>query len=309
MISFGREYENNRIGKYELPDGLVETASGEIEGVIPQCGCDGGGATTSASAADPGLIYVFGDIRPILPSQSVEKEFYQVAVTDPVDKVKPFTNSLAYKYLRLTDNFYIAREMNWVFSIRGQFDLYIIKVTNNRALSVLIETIAPYDGINYDILIAHKGGHLKKETTTGVHLPVVDSSQIYTITNLEYIAEIKKATGASDQEAANLFASALSLTSSSGDEDRQRALNFIVLRCMEFYRETYLLSKDPNQYQLVSVRAGNLEVFGKAKVLEIIFTYQSQTNSSSKSFVCTVDVSTEFPFIAVPWGAYYRGLN
>jgi phage tail protein X len=293
-------------------------------GIGPSCGC--GAAATAAGGGDQALptaqlIYAFGDIRCVLPSQSVEREFYNVAVTEEADKYKPF-DEIAYKYLSRTENLYIARDMNWVFSIRGSIDLYILDIHTDRDLSVLIETIAPHPTtIDYDIIICHKTSQKRSETTTGEMLPVIVYQQIYNITFDQYVQAIVAANpGCTTQQAGQLFSAALQLTNNTGDEDKYRALNFLVLRYMKFYQEMYRLkflgvdvppgatTTTKEYYDLVGVTTNGVEVFGKKKIMEMIFTFQGQSSSSSLMYSCSVDVSREFPFIVVQWSRYYRGI-
>lgn len=308
------------LNRFEFSEG-IELASATIE---PQCGCGGGTCTCGGAAAgDPAaagtnLIYVFGDIKVVLPSQSVEREFYNVAVTDPADKNKPF-DEIAYKYLSKTENLYIARDMNWVFTIRGSIDLYIVNVQTDRDLSVLIETIAPHaKTIDYDIVIGQKTNEFRNESTTGDALPVVIYQQIYNITNEQYVKAIKEANApdCTNEQASQLFGAALQLTNNTGDEDRFRALNFIVLRYMRFYQEMYRLKFKGQEvspgvqeyYDLVGVTTNGVEVFGKKRIMDIIFNFQGQSSSSSLTYSCTIDISREFPFVVVHWSRYYRGI-
>ncbi len=293
------------------------------EVILPQCSCGAGPSTCSCGKGPDRevFIYAFGDIKPVLPSLSVEKEFYNVAVTDPADKLRPF-GDIAYKYLSRTENLYIARDVNWVFTIRKSIDLYIVDVGTDRDLSVLIETIAPRDyTIDYDILIGIKTAQTRRESTTGTLLPVVKFQQIYNITLQQYanaIIDLYSGTPKPTFDQASLiFGNALQLTDNTGDADKYRALNFIVLRYIKFYEEVFRLKYvgeppsaglDAIPYDLVSVSANPTEVFGKKKLIEIVFSFQGLTTSSIKTYSCTVDISGEFPFILIHWAVYYRGI-
>ncbi len=289
--------------------------------IVPQCSCKGksirGGCSCGNGVTDD-FIYAFGDICPVLPSLSIEKEFYNVAVDDPADKHKPFDNVLAFKYLSNTNNIYIAREINWVFKINN-IDRYIIKVTTNRNLSTLIETIAPRpNAIEYDIIIGKKSTVKKLEETDGELLPVVVFDQIYNVTNEEYYDEITNALrndGIENPDENNirlLFGNVLSLANNSGDQDKYRALNFIVLRYMKFYVETYKLlypnNNEAEAYRLVAVNTNPPEQYGKMKIMEIIFQYQGVSSSSTRSFSCSLNIANELPYLVQEWSIYFRGL-
>lgn len=279
--------------------------------IMPQCGCgDNGGGCSCGKGGTDSYIYVYGDIKPAFPSQSVEKEFYQVAVTDEADKQKPFS-LIAFKYLSRPENLYIARELNWLFQLYGFLDMYAVKVTTNRILSDLIEAIAPraYQ-IDYDILIGNK-----TSSTLGVNnseLPYVIYTQLYNITAKEYIKAIIDATDgeATPEEAGLIFSNATQLIKNTGDLDKYRALNFIVLRYMKFYKETWNLryGNDKAPYDLIRVTANPLEVFGDQKILQVIFTYQSLNSAAVQNFACSVDVSSEFPYLVIHWATYYPGI-
>lgn len=312
------------------PD-AVFTFNTDIPGLEPQCGgkagcscggakksgCGCGGLKRDADPPTPSSVYTFGDIRVQLPSQSVENEFYNVAVTDPNDRYRPF-QEIAYKYLSRAENIYLARDMSWVFTIRGQINLYMIDPKTDRDLSVLIEAISPRPKtIDYDIVVGSKTGSQRAESSTGDMLPVIDYEKIYNITFEQYVNAIMKATGGTEPEATNLFSSALSLTNNTGDDDRFRALNFIVLRYMTFYMHFYQLryvpqpfgaGTDSEFFDLLSVTTNGVEVFGKKRIMEIVFAFQGQKSSSTQTHSCTIDVSGEFPFVAVHWSKYFRGI-
>lgn len=285
--------------------------------ITPQCGCQGEKAAGGCSCGNGGtdeFVYVFGDIIPRFPSQSLENEFYQVAVTNEADKSLPF-GMIAFKYLREPRNLYIAREMNWIFQIYGFLDLYAIKVTTNRILSELIESLAPRPlEYVYDILIAEKTPSFL-EVNVSQQLPYVILTQLYEITAGEYVKAIinsvKGAGGdATTNQAMQLFANALQLVKNPGDQDKYRALNFLVLRYMVFYRESWLMqySNPDESYVLMRINANPVEVYGNMKIIQVVFTYQSINSAAVQSYACTVDISNEFPFLVVQWAKYYPGI-
>ncbi|RAJ05028.1 hypothetical protein LX64_02182 [Chitinophaga skermanii] len=305
--------------------------------IQPQCGCQGnagnaaptGGGCTCGHGGTEEYVYVSGDIIPRFPSQSLENEFYQVAVTDPADKNLPFS-MIAFKYLREPRNLYIAREMNWIFQVYGFLDMYAIKVTTNRMLSELIESIAPRPNeIVYDILLGEKMPSFL-EVNVSQQLQYVTMTQLYEITATEYVKAIIKAiqktgaiissigsgsgsggSGSDDltQQVTVIFYNALQLIKNTGDDDKYRALNFIVLRYMVFYVETWTMQyKNTDEYSLQRVNANPVEVYGEMKIVTIVFTYQSKISAATINYAVTVDVSTEFPFIVVPWAKYYPGI-
>ncbi|NIG54985.1 hypothetical protein [Chitinophaga sp. Cy-1792] len=294
--------------------------------IQPQCGCNGkaeatpgSGDCTCGHGGTKQFVYVSGDIIPRFTSRSLENEFYQVAVTDPVDQHLPFS-LIAFKYLREPRNLYIAREMSWIFQAYGFLDMYAIKVTTNRLLSELIESIAPNpDKITYDILIGEKmPGYLKVNALQQLQYVMV--TQLYEITATEYVKGIIKvirksalidgqADNSLSEQVALIFSNALQLIKNPGDDEKSRALNFIILRYMVFYVETWAMQyKNKDEFILQRVNANPVEVYGNMKIVTIVFTYQSKISASTVHYAVTVDVSTEFPFIVVPWAKYYSGI-
>ncbi|RFS26221.1 hypothetical protein DVR12_00065 [Chitinophaga silvatica] len=290
--------------------------------IQPQCDCKAlapaSGSCTCGHGGTKQFIYVSGDIIPRFPSLSLENEFYQVAVTDPVDLHLPFS-LIAFKYLREPRNLYIARELNWIFQVYGFLDMYAIKVTTNRQLSELIESLAPRPNeMVYDILIGEKmPGYLKVRSSQ--QLQYVMIKQLYEISATDYVKGIIKAIQKSglvdartdndlSEQAADIFSNALQLIKKNGDDEKSRAMNFIVLRYMDFYLETWALQyKNKDAFQLQRVSENPVEVYGQMKIVTIIFTYQSKVSAATVHYSVTVDVSTEFPFIVVPWAKYYSG--
>lgn len=296
-----------------------------------------GGCSSGENLFNTAFIYAFGSIVPMFPSQSVEQEFYQIAVTDPADVSQPLV-SIAYKYLRKTENFYLARDLQWVFQIKGYEHIYMLQPSNDRSLAELIGAISNIHGEKeqiYHVVIGTKTGKYEMDTSQlqggrdlseeqsdyntpaivtpdGV-LPAIQYSKIYTLTDATLYQHIEQAVGASvpkgnayNPQVYRIVQNLLQLTRNRGDDDTSRAINFLVTRYLTLHINLYHLRVPGDgtpSYRLLSVQKGQTFVSGKQKTIELIFSLQSD-GAAVEMYSIIVDISTGFPFVVEDWSPY-----
>jgi hypothetical protein len=293
--------------------------------ITPQaCSCGGQGTCTCGKGSPQSYVYAIGGIRPAFPSLSVEKEFYQAV--SQADSTKPPDKRLVFETLSRAENLYIAREMCWVLQKgAGKVDYFIVKPRSYEELTGLIESIAPRDDFDFDVIIGLRGPVAPPDMCNGLRLPVVICSEAFDFTDREMIAAIELAVEEEDEDgdgdedkttiwATDIFWEIIKLTNNTGDTDEYRAINFLATRYLGIYQTTYYLKykaaglithADPSGYSLMRVAAQPAVVQGTRKILDVIFTYRGNSTNAMLQWFCSVDVTGLFPALVTPMTRHY----
>jgi hypothetical protein len=301
------------------PQSLFSTESN----IVPQaCSWSGGPETVLGESLDfasvtggkAEYIYAIGAVRPLFPSLSIEKEFFQAA---DIEYLKGYVSqdpgeSFVYQVLNKSENLYIAREMIWVFQIVG-IDLYIVKPSSNRELTRLVGSIAHRKGTtDLDVIIGSLGPISRPEEYNGLKLPIVACGEAYCFTYKEMIDEIIKTTKATEPEATEVFSHMIELTDNLGLGDADRAINFVTLNYMQVYQIAVDMlkggtsePKDPKGFSLINVMTKSSRIQGNQRVLDVIFTYLGNSTNVKQKWYCRVDVTKQFPFLVSGMARYY----
>jgi hypothetical protein len=243
-------------------------------------------------------------VRPVFPSLSVEKEFYQ---TFEPDDVRPVTNGLVFEVFRQAEHLYLAREMCWVLQING-VDSFILVPASLTELTGLIAALGPTapDDVDFDIVTGSRGPVAPRDACNGLRLPTVHCDQVVNITRGEFIRILVahlEDQHVSDSEAQDAFDHLIPLTYNTGETDEHRAINFLLLKYLGVYATT--ITKKRGDCDLLSVAVEPSRVQGTRRILDVIFTYQHRTSSAIEREFCRVDVSGAHPYLVTGMTTYY----
>ncbi len=314
---------NQYIGEPPIDPVLFESSDSSIDTVSMQaCAWSGGpepllGQGQIFPALDATLqenIIAVGSIRPLFPSLSIEKEFYQAA---DLEYTRSFVtqghNTLLFGILDKVENLYIAREMCWVLAIEG-VDIYVVTPDSNRELTAMIGSIASRTSTaDLDVIFGYLGPMSKPEQCNGVILPTVSCTQAYNFTYQQMVEKIMSATGADEDQAKNIFSHMLELTDNSGRGNDNRAINFVVLNSIDIYILAYdmiygeeIQKLDPKNFSLINIMTNPSRIQGEQVILDVIFTYRGNTTNVSQKWFCRVDVSGHYPYLVSGMAKYYN---
>ena len=279
--------------------------------IWPQaCSCDGGGeeSYSESDSTAPSYIYsTLGKVRPVFPSLTIEKEFYQVA---PPNSVYPPTPELLFQVLSQVENLYLAREMCWVFTI-ATIDSYIIKPSSDEEVLALVQASQPFpeNPLNESIstVIGRQGPVAPFGACNGLELPIVLASQFLFLPYIQYLQKIEDKIGIGNHvvdTVGYLWETAIN----PGNTDSYRALNFLLTRSLDLYSDAYKLlyptNPDTPAHTFVGVTSQPALLQGDHKIYDVIFSYQQTTNGIIKREYYQVDVTTEFPYLVQPKAEY-----
>jgi len=287
--------------------------------ILPQaCSCDGENQSSGeGDSSPPTYIYTsnLGQIRPVFPSLTIEKEFYQVAPPGI-----PFSDELLYYVLSQAENLYLAREMCWVYSI-GNTETYIIKPVSDEQVLALVAASkpVPQDKPLASSLIKIIGMGRSVATLAacgGRELPIVSLSKLFWSNYQEFFDEVRNyflrfttVPGYFDSQILQVINQLWQAGLNPGNADNYRAINFVLTRYLGVYQNAHsilfpLSSELEPQYTLVAVEAKPSILQGDGKIYDVIFTYQPINSGQTKMWYCQVDLKTEFPYLVMPMGEY-----
>ena len=275
--------------------------------IWPQaCSSDGGDQSSGeGNSSPPSYIYItLGKVRPVFPSLTIEKEFYQVA---PPGSPIPPSDELLFQVLSQAENLYLAREMCWVFTI-AKVDSYIIKPTSEEQVLTLVAAIRPGTDllqVPLSTVVGARGPVAPSGACNGLEVPIVPASNLFFSTLKEYIQAIIEAlnetsTPQLESDVSEVIGDLWQTAINPGDTEGYRALNFVLTKYLGAYTDAYSnmypADGDP-VYDFVGVESQPALLQGDQQIYNVIFTYQGQTNGRIKRSFCQVDVTTQFPFL------------
>ncbi|NER34100.1 MAG: hypothetical protein F6J93_08665 [Oscillatoria sp. SIO1A7] len=282
--------------------------------ISPQASNGGDQASGEDNSNPPTYIYSsFGVVRPVFPSLSIEKEFYQIA---PPDSPTPPSKELLFEVVSQTENLYLARQLCWVLTI-AQIDSYILEPTSEAQLLYLIAAIRQVQNpLNQPVItaIGSLGKMAPSGACNGLELPIVSASKLSYVSPNQFIrAIVEELDSSSEENALTVVGKLWSLAINPGNTEKYRALNFVLTDYLDVYLESYKLlyptnTSDPT-YELTGIRTTPALLQGNQKIYNVIFSYQPTSTGVSKEKYCQVDVTTEFPYIVMPFADYIASYN
>ncbi len=271
----------------------------EIQPIQPQnCSCKDNAIFYNS----PEYIYAIGNIKIVFPSKSIEKEYNFAA------KELGKTPTDQYDVLSDDNFFYIAEHICWVLQIEN-VDCYIIKPRSHNELRDLVNCLKPDPSTlaeSYSIVIGVRGPIAPPSMCNGLLLPIVLCNQLYYFSFEKHISNLAELNIPND--IASLVLKSMEIKGNNGDEDKERALNFLAFRAPEvFYKAVQMLdpsTKPGGSYFLKGVTTQQSITLGIRKVVDVIFTFQRNDTQERSYWSCGVDVTGLFPFLSTPLKLY-----
>jgi hypothetical protein len=179
--------ENAGISELDAPAAVI--ARGPV--IIPEsgCACGGTGECSCDEPSAPGYVYAIGTVTARFPSLNIEKEFMQAWGKNP-EQVLQISDADKFAVLSQGQNFYLAREMCWVFQ-SGDIDLYILRPRSYIELTDLVTCLAPTPNqVSFALVIGALGPIAPASLCNGAQLPIVTCSQVFSFTGQAFINSI-----------------------------------------------------------------------------------------------------------------------
>ncbi|WP_298769920.1 hypothetical protein [uncultured Shewanella sp.] len=259
-------------------------------------------------------LYINGYIKADFPTKGLKKEFERCCqcINDEGEKhqflpakestvAKQSTDEFKqqlYDLVSKADYRYIARLMTWRFTNSYGHDIYNLTPTESQ-LPAMIAAIKPKKNklAKPMVLVGYSTPHVNGE------LPTVDVRRLTKVSPSSIIKSIKATMPNIDVDKLKLIvAEILSLSTNSGDNDQDRALNYILYQNLAIYSRSYELlhGEGTGGQALANARLMNIQVVplqsGDRYVVKVIFEYQS-TQGGTQYWYSAVDVTDEYPFL------------
>jgi hypothetical protein len=290
----------------------ANTAAGAPSVQCPTCGqprrADSGAARGSGWS---GNVYAVGRIVPQFPSESVEKEFAQLAAD--VDPGGGGEIELLQRVLEDPDNRYLARHVCWVFTIQ-EIETFVVQPRDDADVTRLVELMEPDEAEDVVHVVighaAHAGRTDAECSSLGLPSVIADQMLGFTLDEFAEAMSAGQADGADaeppadangDDDARRHFRAVvrrvfLRLTRSTGNygmADEHRARNYVALRYPSFYAAVLQAYREGKM--LVSVDARHVHSSTR-RVVSVGFTVRHRTDITER-YHCLVDVLDLFPFL------------
>lgn len=277
-------------------------ARGHHEGLLPAW--RGGG----------GPVYAWGTVRARFPSLSVEKEFYQAMgngdasfnIDDETGLINlnldPTLNKALYPVLSKPENVYLAREMCWILQSPAGTDAFLIQPSEDHQLPGLITSIQPGangDPTHYALVGRVDGGGNPMCGVVGL-----SAVSLITLFTPPVATPAKMVPTADAGNLSTMVAEVLTLAGNPGESAEDRALNYVVLNYAPLYQKFYEVRftkqvANPDGFSMTAVETRPRSSRDGRLLVDVIFEFQGQDSGAIKSWYCSVDVSTDFPFVAI----------
>jgi PatG C-terminal len=280
----------------------VATGAGQ-GGSCPTCS---GAAQTNISTSANSYVFAIGQIDFQYPSESVEKEIAQMAHRA---KTAGLTDrQVVQNVLSQRDNRYLVRMLCWVLKIEG-FATYILmpRVSEDweQLVAALRDSPSPMD---LDAVIGVQGPVAPPNLCNGLTVPVVFFDKVYSFDRKSLISELRPPEKMPAKEfaaaAEELFDRIMRMADNKGATNRDRALNWLAVRCPTIYSKTAEAFARNFWLSAVAVRPSPLSLSGR-NIVDVIITYVNRDTNVAEKSIVRVDMTDEFPFQVSALSPYY----
>jgi hypothetical protein len=263
--------------------------------------CGGGVGSTSP----PSYVYAIGRIEARFPQLSVEKEFAQVAGRS--DTQGQTDRQALHAILSRHENRYLARQLCWVMSIEG-LDTYILVPRDPADLQLLVDSLRPTPSrADVDVVIGTRGPMAPPTMCNGLVIPMVAFDQIYSFDVETLISELPRPEGVAAEQfravAEEVFDRVLQVGDNAGATDRDRALNYLVMRYPAVYAS--VADEHAKNATLSAVDVVPSSLSGTRRIADVVFSFTNRTTDVVTKRFVRVDVTEEFPFLVTRMSPYF----
>jgi hypothetical protein len=290
-------------------DGNVQESSPPHRAIIGSgnCGCSECTGSRENPMSENPFIYAIGKIHPRFPDRSIEKEYAQL-IGRSTDS-GGLTDFQALKTaLSKRENRYIARNLCWLFTIRG-VETYILRPRDPIDYEVLIDSLVESPRqiqTDVDVVIGERGPIATREICNGLLVPVVRFDQIYSFPVESLLNSIPKPERVPAKEfrstSEELFHGIVQMTDNAGSTDEHRALNYLAVRYPAIYSQAANQYKNNSSLSAVEVKPSSIS--GVRKMVDVVFSYTNRNTDVTEKFFVRVDVG-KFPYLVTKLSPYY----
>jgi PatG Domain len=262
--------------------------------------------TGSATSMPVPYVYAIGQLEWRFRSLSVEKEFAQA--TGRAETAGQTDQQAFYSVLAEPENRYLVRKMCWVLTVQG-LETYLVQPRDPRDFDRLVEAIRPQPSpLDLDVVIGVRGPVAPPEFCNGLMVPIVTFDQIYSFHRRAFIEAIPRPEGTTKQKfeaaAGEVLDRILQMTDNAGATDEHRAMCYLAMRYPRIYSKAAEEFAQDSSLTRVEVRQSPLS--GTRNIVDVIFAYTNRNTDFTEQFFVRVDVTEEFPFLAMPLSPYYN---
>ncbi|WCN13971.1 hypothetical protein GV054_13670 [Marinomonas mediterranea] len=293
------------------PQSLMEISGEEVTPPLEQLDerADKDVVQRQSSAQETTFVYAVGELAPVFPNQGLQQTFDAAArvvgvsehdyyavfnYQDPTTKKRPY--------------FYIAEQVRWVLSINKK-NCYQVLPRSREELLNFIDALKPLSDSLQEVLSTVIGVVVddSKSATSGLTNVICNHCFSQTLDDLHN--QLKQQTGVATAAIQDVLKQ-LEFSPNQGRTDFNRAKNYLAFRYPAIYLTTHSMSNGNSSSSAISsffldkVTTNYSDLKSPHTVVDIVFLYKSKTTKQEKYYYCSVDVTTQFPFINSPLQAF-----
>jgi PatG Domain/PatG C-terminal len=256
-------------------------------------------------SSPPSFVYAIGRIEARFSRLSVEKEFAQVTGRS---ETQGLTDRQAlHRVLTRPENRYLARHLCWVMSIEG-IETYILVPRDPADVQLLIDALRPTPSLtDVDVVIGARGPIAPPTLCNGLMVPTVLFDQIYSFDIDTLMRQIPRPDGVDAKKfragTEEVFSRFMQVGDNVGATDRDRALNYLVMRYPRVYASVTEAHARNESLSAVDVLPSALSA--TRRIVEVVFSFTNRTTDVVDKRFVRVDVTEEFPFLVTKLSPYF----
>ncbi|MBB1486724.1 hypothetical protein [Oceanospirillum sediminis] len=307
---------------------VTDNTSAPVLQAQPIDSADAGPALVDELVADE-FVYAAGKLRLHFPTIGLEKECEAAAQelgVAPTEYHRIFSEKTRYPGSRDSSSEaisyrpyrYIAEQVSWILTIDGQ-DAYVLVPQSVVELNEFINCLKvdeddPMDNDRQIIAIGELGPMAPSDLSGDTALRMVSCKHVYPFS---YKALEKELDGNSNSttSAISSVLQLLKVRQNLGQNDFERAKNFIAYRYLDIYRLSLgqyqggrnydnQSSVDQEECFLADLQTRYADNTAGRELVDLIFTYQKKVSGRQYSYYLSVDTTEMFPFLHAPLSDY-----
>ena len=258
----------------------------------------GGVIQRSAGPASFGFVYAVGRLTTRFPEPDIEKEYDQVAAAMGVDSVYAVleqSSVIGSLETKGADNAYLAREMEWVFTIDGM-DAWRVTPATLIELGNMVEALNPANKSSYQVLIGIQEG-----LGGDGGLPGVICNRIFHFDPDAFADQVVKRAGevgakVEKDTVTTFFQQLLQFVENPGNSETNRAINYLALEYVDFYIKKAEMDAENKPFTGLTTQPSTMS--GDRSLVDVILAFNDRKYGTTERYFCRVDVTGQFPFLA-----------
>ncbi|MGV9311629.1 cyanobactin maturation protease PatG family protein [Streptomyces sp. NPDC003691] len=248
---------------------------------------------------EPAFVYAIGRMSCRFPDPGVEKEFAQAA--GHADTRGRTDTETLHTVLDLPENRYLARQLQYVFSVRG-VETYTVRPRWPEDFDKIIDAVRPQPTpLDLDVLIGVREP-VSPAGCGGRPLPLVEFEQLYSFDRTDLVSAVEKPKDMPAKRfrrtADEVLTKLLAVAENAGATPEDRAANYLTCRYSALYIKTFEAFAADSALTSIDVRPA--AVGGDRGVVSFTLSFTRRGTDLTERWSALVDTRYLYPYLLTP---------